>query len=89
MPNLDFTRQLLQATGPLATTSANISGGPNPVTAQDVLDQLNGRIDLLLDGGPTPGPAASTVVDATAPELSVLREGPIRLSDLQTLLDEE
>jgi L-threonylcarbamoyladenylate synthase len=88
MPDLDFTRQLLQETGPLATTSANISGGPNPTTAQAVIDQLGDLVDLILDGGATPGPTASTVVDATQPEMKVLREGPISLSELQALLGE-
>ena len=86
MPNLTFTRQLLRETGPLATTSANISGGPNPTTAQDVNDQLGGRVDLILDGGATPGPTASTVVDMTGSDMKVLREGPIDLSDLQALI---
>jgi L-threonylcarbamoyladenylate synthase len=86
MPDLPITLALLRTTGPLATTSANISGGPNPITADDVLDQLGGRIELLLDGGSTPGPMASTVVDLTTPELKILREGPIGLSDLQSCL---
>lgn len=87
MPNLDFTLSLLKETGPLATTSANISGGPNPVTAQNVLDQLDGRVDLILDGGATPGPTASTVVDASGPVLKILREGPISLAELEALFD--
>jgi L-threonylcarbamoyladenylate synthase len=88
MPDLAFTLALLRETGPLATTSANISGGPNPMTAQDVREQIGDRIDLLLDGGPTPGPIASTVVDMTGPNLKVLREGPISPTDLQDVLNE-
>jgi L-threonylcarbamoyladenylate synthase len=86
MPDLAFTLALLKATGPLATTSANRSGGPNPTTAQDVIDQLDGRVDLILDGGATPGGTASTVVDATEPELKILRQGPISLAELQAVL---
>ena len=89
MPNLAFTLALLQATGPLATTSANLSGGSNPTTARDVREQLGGRIDLILDGGPTPGPQASTVIDATLPEIKILREGPISQADIQSLFDGE
>jgi len=85
MPDHPFTLALLRQTGPLATTSANISGGPNPTTAQEVLAQLGGRIDLVLDGGPTPGPAASTVVNVSTPEYKIIREGPISLSDLKNL----
>lgn len=88
MPDLAFTLALLLETGPLATTSANLSGGPNPTTAQDVFEQLGGWIDLILDGGPTPGPQASTVIDATRPEIKILREGPISYADIQNLMDE-
>ncbi len=86
MPDLAFTLALLKATGPLATTSANRSGGPNPTTAQDVIDQLDGRVDLILDGGATPGATASTVVDATEQDLKILRQGPISLAELQAVL---
>jgi len=89
MPDLAFTLQLLQATGPLATTSANLSGGPNPTSAQDVIDQLGDRVDLILDGGSTPGPAASTVVDATGSKLKILREGPITLSELEASIGQD
>ncbi len=88
MPNLDFALALLRETGPLATTSANISGNPNPVDAASVMAQLGGRIDLLLDGGPTPGPTASTVADLTGAEIKILRPGPISLSDLQAVTGE-
>lgn len=87
MPNLAFTLTLLKETGPLATTSANISGGPNPVNADHVMAQLGGQIDLILDGGPTPGPTASTVVDLTEPEIKILRSGPITLADLQSCIN--
>jgi len=89
MPDLDFTLRLLTEIGPLAVTSANISDGPNPTTAQEVLAQLGGRIDLVLDGGPTHGPMASTVVDATGPELKLLREGPISLAALNARIHKE
>lgn len=89
MPNLSFTLALLKQTGPLAATSANQSNGPNPTSARDVLDQLDGDIDLLLDGGPTPGSTASTVVDLTTPEIKILREGPILLSEIEKCLIEE
>jgi L-threonylcarbamoyladenylate synthase len=89
MPDLAVTRELLRATGPLATTSANISGGPNPTTAQNVFEQLGGRIELLLDGGPTPGPTASTVVDLTTLEPKILRDGPISHANLQSCLPKD
>lgn len=86
MPNHAFAQSLLQINGPLATTSANLSGLPSPVTAQDVLDQLADRVDLVLDGGPCPGGVPSTVVDCTGPELRILREGAITRETLERAL---
>lgn len=76
MPDLDLARALMRLTGPLAVTSANRSAGPNPRSAQEVLDQLEGRIDAIVDGGETPGGVPSTVVDCTQATPAILREGP-------------
>ena len=89
MPNLAFTLTLLKQTGPLAATSANRSGAPNPTTADDVLTQLGGEIDLILDGGATAGSTASTVVYLTETEIKILREGPISLVEIQKCISEE
>jgi L-threonylcarbamoyladenylate synthase len=75
IPDLDLARNLMRLTGPLAVTSANRSSGPNPRTASEVLDQLAGRIDAILDGGTTPGGVPSTVIDCTQPTPFILREG--------------
>ncbi len=75
MPDLDLARDLMRRTGPLAVTSANRSAGPNPRTAQEVLEQLAGRIDAIVDGGQTPGGVPSTVVDCTQSTPVILREG--------------
>ncbi len=64
---------------PVAVTSANISGQAAPVTAQQVLEQLEGRIDLLVDAGRCPGGVPSTVIDLTQDPPAVLRQGPIVL----------
>ncbi len=77
IPDLDLARALMRLTGPLAVTSANRSSGPNPRTAQAVLNQLNGRIDAILDGGTTPGGVPSTVLDCTQATPRILREGAI------------
>ena len=77
---------LLQAAGPLAVSSANISGHPSARTADQVREALAGRIDLILDGGKTPGGVPSTVVDCLSREPAVLRAGPIsRYQILQAL----
>jgi L-threonylcarbamoyladenylate synthase len=86
MPNHPFALSLLKKSGPLATTSANISGGPNTTTALQVLEQLDGKIDLLIDGGQTPGVIPSTVVDCTKPDLAILRQGSINEADLKRAL---
>lgn len=77
IPDHPVARALLNAAGPMAVTSANISGRPSPVEAGDVLSQLGGRIALILDGGVTPGGIPSSVVDCIGAELRVLRVGPI------------
>ena len=86
MPNHAFAIALLKRCGPLATTSANLSGGLDPQTAQDVLAQLEGRIELVLDGGATPGGIPSTVVDCTLPEPAILRKGAISAEDIMNVL---
>jgi L-threonylcarbamoyladenylate synthase len=86
MPDHKYTLSLLNRTGPMAVTSANLSGEPNTTTAQEVLEQLNGRILLILDGGKTPGGVPSTVVDCTGRNLVILRAGPISLDQLLSAL---
>jgi L-threonylcarbamoyladenylate synthase len=81
IPDNDDARNLLRAAGPLAVTSANISGAESPVTAQEVLAQLGGRIPLILDGGKTRGGIPSTLVDCTGENLVILRAGPVKLDD--------
>jgi len=87
MPDHPVTLELLNHTGPMAVTSANLSGGSNAITAQQVFDQLHGRIPLILDGGQTPGGQPSTVVDCTGDQLVILRQGPLTHVQLQAALD--
>lgn len=77
MPAHTWLCQLIRKAGVLATTSANISGGENPRTAQDVLRQLDGRIPLIVDGGACEGGIPSTVVDCSQDEITILRKGAI------------
>ena len=77
MPNHPVALELLTTFGPLATTSANLSGGSNPQSAIDVFDQLNGRVPLILNGGICPGGIPSTVVDCTGDKPVILRLGAI------------
>lgn len=86
MPDHPVALGLLRISGPLATTSANISGETSARSASEVVEQLGGRISLVLDGGITPGGTASTVVDCTSPEPVILREGPISLQHIKEVL---
>lgn len=86
MPDHPSALALLNNTGPLAVTSANLSNQPNTNTAEEVLKQLDGRIPLVLDGGRTPGGSPSTVVDCTKTKPVILREGPISLEELEFAL---
>jgi L-threonylcarbamoyladenylate synthase len=86
MPDHPVALALMRRSGPLAVTSANRSGGENTCTAQEVQAQLDGLIELILDGGQTPGGMPSTVVDCTGQQLVILRQGPITAADLQQAL---
>jgi len=86
IPDHPVALSLLKLVGPLAVTSANLSGNANTNTAQQVLDQLDGRVHLILDGGQTPGGVPSTVADCTGTETLILREGPISLVELKLVL---
>ena len=87
IPDHHDARALLRAAGPMAVTSANISGRASPSTAQEVYEQLNGRIPLILDGGKTKGGVPSTLVDCIGQGPVVLREGPIPLAELLASLN--
>ena len=87
MPDHDWLRLLMQSCGPLAATSANISGQPSLPTAHEVLDELSGRVDLLIDGGICAGGIPSTVIDCTLSPVKVLREGGIPEPAIRSVLE--
>ena len=64
-------------TGPLATTSANLSGQPDCSNAQDVYSQLQGRIPLIVNGGPSPESQPSTIVKVVEQDVTVVRSGSL------------
>jgi L-threonylcarbamoyladenylate synthase len=89
VPDLMLARELIrQAGGVLAVTSANISGAPSPVTAQDVKEQLGGRIALVLDGGPCRAGVPSTILDCSVSPPEILRHGIIGDEELYTLIQQ-
>lgn len=89
VPAHPLARALIGAAGtPLAAPSANRFGHTSPTSAGHVLADLAGRIDAVLDGGPTPIGLESTVLDLTAEVPTLLRPGGVSLEDLTALLGE-
>lgn len=82
MPNHPIALKLLDLTGPLAVTSANLSDHPNPLDAQGVLMQLKGKIDLILDGGALLANTGSTIVDYQTEIPHLIRQGVIPFEQL-------
>jgi len=72
--------------GPVTATSANLSGAPECSSTAEVLSQLEGKLDGVVDGGQTPGGKGSTIVDATVSPVKVLREGVIPAALIQDTL---
>lgn len=84
MPAMDLTRRIIAAAGrPLAAPSANRSGRPSPTCAEHVLQDMDGRIGLIVDGGPCGIGVESTVVDATGDAPIILRPGDISAEQIR------
>jgi L-threonylcarbamoyladenylate synthase len=86
VPHHDLAREILRKTGPMAVSSANISGRPAALTCDDAIDQLGDSVSVYLDGGPLGGAggAPSTIVDFTHNEDGeVLRRGAISVETLR------
>jgi len=75
VPAHPIPRLLAKAYGPITATSANLHGRPSPVTCSEAHEQLGDRVDVYLDGGPTPLGGESTVVDLSGERPKVLRQG--------------
>ncbi|WP_306639853.1 L-threonylcarbamoyladenylate synthase [Sanyastnella coralliicola] len=87
VPDHPIALALIQAAGcPLAAPSANLSGKPSPTTAEHVLEDLNGRIAGVIDGGPTYIGLESTVLDLAHGAPAILRHGGISAEQLKTHL---
>ncbi len=86
MPLHPVAIELLRAVGPMAVSSANISGRPAAVTADQARDQLGDLVDVYLDGGPAEQQSASTIVDLTGAHPRVLRQGPVTVEAIASVL---
>jgi tRNA threonylcarbamoyl adenosine modification protein (Sua5/YciO/YrdC/YwlC family) len=94
MPDHRIALELLEETGPLAVSSANLTGDPAALDAQDAQQMLGDRVDVYLDGGPAAVGVASTILDATplvgggTGRIRVLRKGAIDLSRIREVVGE-
>lgn len=89
MPDDPVANRLIALAGiPLAAPSANTSGRPSPTTAAHVHQDMDGRIDMIIDGGPVGIGVESTIVDVSAPVPTVLRPGAITMEMLREVLEE-
>src|SRR4051812_2402696 len=87
VPDHPTPRALARALGPLPTTSANLSGRPAALSAADVTGQLGSRLALVIDGGPSAGGTASTVVDCSVDRPVIARPGAIPDGVIAAALD--
>ncbi len=90
MPANKVALGLIKASGiPVVAPSANLSGNNPPTKAKDVLRDLNGKIDVLIDSGPTDVGIESTVVDLTAKNIVILREGALKKKEIEKTLSDD
>lgn len=86
MPGMAVARRLIALAGvPVAAPSANLSGRPSPTTAQHVWQDMEGKIDLILDGGPVGIGVESTIVDVSGEIPALLRPGAITIEMLEEI----
>ena len=89
MPSNKTALELIRASGvPVVAPSANLSGGSAPVTAEEAMADLEGKIDMVVDGGRTEVGLESTVVDLTVDPFKILRAGAIKEEELSKALNE-
>ena len=86
MPLHPVALEVLTATGPMAVSSANLTGHAPPPTAVEARDQLGDAVEVYLEAGPSAGQVPSTIVDLTGEPPRVLREGAIALGELREVV---
>lgn len=87
MPLHPVAIELLREVGPMAVSSANVSGRPPATTVDEAREQLGDEISVYLDGGPAPVAQASTIVDVSGAQPRALREGAITIEAVAEVLD--
>ena len=87
MPDHPVPVALIRGSGmPIVGTSANLSGQSNLLTMEGIREQIGGKVDLIIEGGPAPLGTESTVVDVTGEFPVILREGAISRSELERVI---
>jgi L-threonylcarbamoyladenylate synthase len=86
MPHHALAIELLERTGPMAVSSANLTGQPAATDADLAVDMLGDLVAVVIDDGPSPGGAASTIVDVRGANGKILRHGAISLEELNDAL---
>lgn len=87
-PANDVALSLIRLSGtPIAAPSANLSNLPPPKTAQEVFDNLSGRVEIILDGGQCEFGISSTIIDLTTSEPQILRHGAIAAEKILEVLE--
>lgn len=86
MPDDQVALALLSQVGPMAVTSANVTGQPAATTGQEALEQLGGAVAVYLEDGPRTGGQPSTIVDCTGEEPVLLRLGALSVEQLREVL---
>ncbi len=88
-PDCAVTRAVIEASGvPIAAPSGNTSGRPSPTNAADMLEDMDGKIDAILDGGPCSVGVESTIIDLTVQPPRLLRPGGVTWEQLEEALGE-
>lgn len=86
MPDDEYALALLGRTGPLAVSSANISGQPAATSADEAMEMLGDDVDIYVDGGARVSGVSSTIVDLTGDVPRIVREGPVTIEELRDIV---
>ncbi len=86
MPSNKIALELIKKAGPIAAPSANLSGRPSPTSAKHVIQDLNEKVDIIIDGGDSDIGLESTVLNLTSKIPTILRPGAVTLEQLKEIL---
>ena len=89
MPSNKIARTLIELSEvPIAAPSANVSGRPSGTNVQDIIEELDGKVDYIIDGGSTAIGLESTVIRVVNQKIEILRPGKITLDELESVANE-